>query len=295
LSAEFTVSQLRHFLLVADLKSYRVAAEHAHRTQPALTLSIQELERRLGHPLFEPGRKVELTALGERCLPIARELVAHYDRVRRELAALAEHRAGSVRLAAVPSVAGRLLPPVLAAFAADHPEVRLELTDANANVVQALVARREVDFGITSVWNQPDDLAFESLLEDDIGVVCRSDHPLASRKPPLRWADVAGERVIHNGTTRLLWGTPAETVIGDARLAVSNMISLIAMLESGLGITTLPRLAEPADNPRLVFLAMASPRIRRRIGLLQPVKRTLSPAAALLRERVVVELRRHRR
>lgn len=288
--AELTLSQLRHFLLVADLKGYRAAAEQAHRTQPALTLSIQELERRLGQPLFEQGRKVALTALGERCLPLARELVAHHDRIGREMASLAEHRAGSVRLAAVPSVAGRLLPPLLAAFAAEHPAVRLELTDTNANAVQALVARREVDFAITSVWDKPAELAFEPLLEDDIGVVCPSDHPLALRDTPLRWADLAGERIIHNGTTRLLLGTPAEAVIGDQRLAVSNMISLIAMIEAGLGITTLPRLAGPTENERLVFVAVGEPRIRRTIGLLQPAGRTLSPAAAVLRQLVLERL-----
>jgi DNA-binding transcriptional LysR family regulator len=60
------------------------------------------------------------------------------------------------------------------------------------------------------------------------------------------------------------------------------MISLIAMLEEGIGITTLPSLAFPQGNEQLVFLPLSEPKVERQIGILCRKGRSLSPAAAEL-------------
>lgn len=288
---EFSVSQLRHFLLVADTGSFHAAAERAHRTQPAVSLSIRELERRLGGALFERGRQGSLTPLGERCLPLARELLEHYEHAVDEMTRFAESRSGTVSVAAVPSIAGRLLPGPLARFAERHPDVRLRLFDANSHDVQRMVQRARVDFGLTSVWESAEDLAFEPLLQDRVGLVCHRDHPLAAAGPELPWEALRGHRHMHNGTTRLVYGTPAESVVADSHIAVPNMISLIAMLESGAGITTLPRLAFPTESETLRFVELVEPRIQRTLGILQPAGRSLSPAAAGLRDDLAAALR----
>ena len=60
------------------------------------------------------------------------------------------------------------------------------------------------------------------------------------------------------------------------------MISLIAMLEEGIGITTLPSLAFPQGIEKLVFLPLSEPRVERQIGILCRKGQSLSPAAAEL-------------
>jgi len=57
------------------------------------------------------------------------------------------------------------------------------------------------------------------------------------------------------------------------------MISLTAMLEAGVGITTLPRLAFPQEHQRLRFIPLADPHVERQIGLLRRAGQSLSPAA----------------
>src|SRR3546814_6003366 len=78
---DLSLQHYRHFLLVAELRSFRAAAARASRSQPALSLSIKEMEHRLGQPMFERGSRVVLTRFGQECLPMARELVEHHDRV----------------------------------------------------------------------------------------------------------------------------------------------------------------------------------------------------------------------
>ncbi|MDO7642690.1 MAG: LysR family transcriptional regulator, partial [Reinekea forsetii] len=79
---ELKIAQLRHFVWVAELKGFHVAAEKAHRTQPAISLSIRDLEKKLGEGLFEKRNaktaKTELTPFGSHFLPKAKELIAHH-------------------------------------------------------------------------------------------------------------------------------------------------------------------------------------------------------------------------
>ena len=58
---DLSITHYRHFLLVAELRSFRAAAARAFRSQPALSLSIREMEQRLGQPLFERGNRNTLT------------------------------------------------------------------------------------------------------------------------------------------------------------------------------------------------------------------------------------------
>lgn len=282
---ELKIAQLRYFVLVAELKSFHAAARQACRTQPAISLAVRELEQKLDQALVEKGGgRVELTPFGEHCLPLFRGLLEHHDRIAREVTLLAHHEIGQVSIATVPSVASRLLPGPLARFVAEHPNVQVSIQDATAERVQQLLAQGQVDFGISSLWAQDEQLDFAPLLHDQVGVVCRADHPLAQGGAPLHWSQLQGLAMVRNGTSRLLEGSEAEALLAHSRLFVSNMISLIAMLEQGVGISTLPYLAFPQENEKLAFLPLAAPKVERQIGLLTRKGRSLSPAAQALRE-----------
>ncbi|MCO7564956.1 LysR substrate-binding domain-containing protein [Pseudomonas sp. S 311-6] len=280
---ELKIAQLRYFLWVAELKSFHAAARQAYRTQPAVSLAVRELEQKLGQALVEKGGgRVELTPFGEHCLPLFRGLVEHHDRIAREATLLARHEIGQVSIATVPSVASRLLPGPLGRFVAEHPNVQVSIQDGSADSVQQLLAQGQVDFVISSMWMADEQVEFVPILNDQVGVVCRSDHPLVQGGGTLHWSQLQGVPIIRNGTSRLLEGTEAECLLAHSRLFVSNMISLIAMLEEGVGISTLPYLAFPLENEKLAFLPLAEPKVERQIGMLTRKGRSLSPAAEAL-------------
>jgi DNA-binding transcriptional LysR family regulator len=279
---ELKITQLRYFVLVAQLKSFHGAAKQAYRTQPALSLAVRELEQKLGQALFEKGGKTELTPFGQHCLPLFQDLLAHHDRIAREVSLLARHEIGQVSIATVPSVASRLLPHLLARFVGEHPKVQISIQDGNADSVQQLLAQGQVDFCISSVWMPDETIDFLPILSDQVGVVCRRDHPLVAVGGALHWSSLQAYPLVRNGTSRLLEGTDAAELLESSLLFVSNMISLIAMLEEGIGITTLPSLAFPQGNEQLVFLPLSEPKVERQIGILCRKGRSLSPAAAEL-------------
>ena len=196
---------------------------------------------------------------------------------------------GRVTLATVPSVASRLMPEFLAAFIAEYPNININLHDENAEFVCRMVANGEVDLGISSVWTQDERLGYTHLFEDNIGVVLHRDHWLAGRES-VQWQELKDERFIANGTSRLLKNTAAARLVDHNDFYISNMISLLAMLEAGSGITTLPRLAFPVDNLKLRFVPMSEPKLIRQIGIIKLANRSLSPSAQALESVILKRL-----
>lgn len=287
---ELKIQPLRCVLAIVDAGGFHAAARQLHRTQPAVSMAVRELEQRLGEPLFEKGGKAALTPFGRYCLPRFRELITQHDRLSRELWAQVQKQAGHVDMAAVPSVASRLMPQLLSDFILRYPDLKVSLHDGSADFVRRLVAGGEVELGITSLWREDDELSFTALMRDEVGVVCRDDHPLAERAE-LGWEALQGQVLIRNGTSRLLEATEAEPLLAESAFDISNMISLTAMLVAGIGITTLPRLAFPQEYERLRFIPLVDPLVERELGLLRPGKRSLSPAAQAMEAFVIESLR----
>lgn len=281
---EFKITQLRHFVWVAELKGFHAAAEKAHRTQPAISLSIRDLESKLGESLFEKRNvktaKTELTPFGIYFLPKAKELIAHHDRIAEDMTLLSEHKTGHLRLASVPSIASRVLPGLLQEFVASAPNLHVSFFDDNSDAVLKMVENQKVDFGIANLFHEEEhpDKSFTPIWEDQIGVVCPNDHPLA-KETSLHWKALKGHRLISNGTSRLLEDSEARPLLGHSQFYVSNMISLIAMLEAGFGVTTLPWYAFPKESTQLSFIPLADPHVVRRIGIVQLNNKSLTPPA----------------
>ena len=100
----------------------------------------------------------------------------------REMNLVAQNKSGHLRIASVPSVASRLLPDILTRFIGQDAGLHVSLFDDSSEAVLAMVKNRQVDFGISSVWEPESDLRFTPIWKDSIGVVCHRDHPLAARK-----------------------------------------------------------------------------------------------------------------
>ncbi len=287
--AELKIQQLRYIIAIVEEGSFHGAARRVHRSQPALSMAVRELEQRLGQTLFERGAKTALTPFGKYCLPRFQDLVSKHDRISRDITLQAEGREGHIHLATVPSVASRIMPSLLAEFITRFPGLNINLHDENADSVCNMVTQGEVDLGITSLWQNNEDLDYTHLFEDKIGVVCRKDHPLASQ-PTLGWKELQGEKFIRNGTSRLLLNTAATSLVEYSAFYISNMISLIAMLEAGAGITTLPQLAFPEQSTNLCFIPLHDPEVVRRIGLVKVANRSLAPAAQAMEAFVLEKL-----
>lgn len=280
------IHQLRYFLLVADHHSYRAAASLAARSQPAISQAVHELEALLGQALFERGRKAELTPFGREHYPAIRSLVDHHDRTLQALFDSAERKTGQVALASIPSFAGRYLPGMLLRFADSHPEISVAVEDGTAIYVQRRVLDRQVDFGIGTDAELSDELSFQPLTEDQMGMVCHISHLLAQQPGACRWESLRPYTLITNGTFRQLLDPAAVDILQSARFHVPNIVSLLALVRAGLGVTLLPQLALFGQDEALVFRPLEAPAVTRSIGLIHLRNQTPRPAVQALMDAI---------
>lgn len=122
---DLPVDFLRTFVSVVDGGGFTRAALVVGRTQSAVSQQVKRLEEQAGQPLFVRGRELALTPAGESLLPYARRMVKLHDEA---VSSLKEPgMSGLVRIGVLDDYAGSYLPQVLAAFAASHPNVQVEV------------------------------------------------------------------------------------------------------------------------------------------------------------------------
>ncbi|MCC5965108.1 MAG: LysR family transcriptional regulator [Natronohydrobacter sp.] len=278
---------LRVFVTVADCGTLRDAAKTLGRTDSAISMTLKQLESDLGAPLFETDRKHTLTPLGIEVNKLAQDLLREYDRSIERIIALAEGREGVLRIAAVPSVAAQLLPPVLSAMLADHPGVRIELLDTDSASVHTLVETGVVELGIGGKPEAKAGLIFVSLFNDPFRLVCRKDHPLTRLARPLTRQDLQEHRLISNKSTTGYSGFGAEAPDRVSAISARNVISLLALVRAGAGATILPALATRSIDEELCALELHDPMALRTVGFVLRRGGISSPICAAFQDRLV--------
>jgi DNA-binding transcriptional LysR family regulator len=273
---DLKLAQLRNFVDVAETCSFGAAAARAFRSQPAISLSLKALEKQLGSRMLESGKPVTLTPFGEQFLPLARQLLAHHDRVVLDVSAIAKGGQGGISVATVASVATYWIPTIIRGFYASHPEVLVSAIDDTSRKVQELVGNGQIDIGIGSIARNAPDVAFEPLMTDHFGLVCRRDHPLGDSDKPISWQQLKGLEIIGNSTHALLEGHKMFSLVRAPRVVMTTLTSLVANVRGGVGVTVLPKLGVPAES-NLSFRLLVRPQVPRTLGILTRKGRTLSP------------------
>ncbi|MGF6535605.1 MULTISPECIES: LysR family transcriptional regulator [Paraburkholderia] len=282
----FDLSDLRAFVASADFGSFRAAADSLNISPSALSRRVEKLESALGVRLFErTTRKMELTVAGRSFVEKARNVLAELESSLFGMEDLGRRLTGLVTIACVPSAVSFFLPNALKAYHQTYPGIRVRLIDETSSVVFLAVARGEADFGLTYIGTQEPDIEFTPILQDPFVLACQRDHPLAGKRS-VSWAEIAQ----YPDYMLLAQGSGNRTLI-DSALAnavrqpswfceVQHVPALVSMIEAGLGIGIVPKLALPRDRHRsLVSIPVTGPSVVRTLGVIRRKNRPLPVAA----------------
>jgi LysR family transcriptional regulator of gallate degradation len=179
------IRQLIYFLKVAQRRSITAAASELNIAQPSLTKSIRLLERELGVSLFDRlPRGVELTAFGQSLFRHAESIHVQFQDALGELEELRGGAVGEVRVGAGPAWLRRHLPLAVARALAAYPAIRIHVTGGFDDALLRALRRGELDFVVAEMpsADRARDLRLIPLTSDNLGVCCRHDHPLVTRK-----------------------------------------------------------------------------------------------------------------
>jgi DNA-binding transcriptional LysR family regulator len=243
-----TLDELESFVCIATGTGFTEASRKLHRSQPAISRRIHQLEQGLDVKLFERvGRGVRMTDAGRAFLPHAETALAALREGVRALRESGTATAPSVlQLAVVGTLADSRIVDVLRKFQARFKSASVEMRTANSHEVSALVRRGEAQLGLRYFVDPDPKLESIPLGNEDVLVVVHPAHRVRARR-------VADLRAF-DGDTWL--GFPADRrhpeaslenrlrAAGVASPRITPIDSLTAqkrLVEAGLGIALLPR------------------------------------------------------
>lgn len=191
-----SIKQLEYFIAVAELESFRRAAERLRISQPTLTAQIAGLEKLLGTQLFERSRSGTLLA------PMGRQLLPSARRVLEEVQAFTDAADGSrsgpggvYRMGVTPTLGPYLFPHILPDLHAHYPQFKLHVREGDARALEAGLIAGRYDLLVMPLPLIGDDFVVTPLFREPIFLVMPQSHVLAAQ-PRVTGRDLAGQAVL---------------------------------------------------------------------------------------------------
>jgi DNA-binding transcriptional LysR family regulator len=292
--------QLSAFCAVVERRSFSQAAERLGVTQPAVSLQVRALEKRLGTQLLDrSGRRVEPTEAGWRLYRGAQRMLQLEEQLLDQLAAEGDGAiSGELSIGASTGPAAIVVPLLLGEFQRANPAVRVRLQVHDTQTVVQLVADRELELGIVGAARRHRAVQFEPFMRDEVILACPPDHRFAGRtielddlrgEPLIVMQEGAGVRLVVEDELRRL-GTKLRDL--DVTLELGLQESVRSAVQAGYGISFISRAAIERE---LAAGTLAEARVggmdaRREISLVRGTGRAPTRAAqafvAFARERL---------
>jgi DNA-binding transcriptional LysR family regulator len=247
--------QLAAFCAVVERKSFSQAAERLGVTQPAVSLQVRSLEKRLGRRLLDrSGRRVEPTEAGLVLYRGAQRMIALEGQLLEELEAGEEGElGGTLEVGASTGPGSTVVPVLLCEFQHANPGVAISLAISDTQTVVDRVAERELELGVVGAARRHRGVTFEPFFRDEVVLACPPDHSFARRtvgldelqkEPLIVMQEGAGVRQVIEDELRRT-GTRLRDL--EPRLELGLQESARSAVAAGYGVTFISRAAIEAD------------------------------------------------
>lgn len=288
INSENTNINLRHIRALQAVwmqGSFVRAAAELGVVPSALTETIRQLEETVGGALFDRSqRPPQPTELALRFLRETAPLLDGLDQAIFRLRSGAGKRGGRLAIGCTPSAITDLVAPALARFRTRHPDVQIKVQDDVAEALAGQVSAGDLDLAIAGRALQSPDLRQTEITRDRFGLACAQTHPFATGQT-VQLSDIDPAEVISldrsTGTQQLLATHPAVPLaLRQGGIEAYSTIAQLCMIRAGLGVALLPQNAVALfGDPSICFIPVADLDLWRRLYLLEPTQRRLSPLA----------------
>jgi DNA-binding transcriptional LysR family regulator len=246
---------LEVFCKIVELRSFSRAAEAVLLTQPTVSGHIKALETELGLRLFDrAGKTVTPTRAGELLHGYARRILAMREEAQQ---ALNEHKGGLTGHLAIggSSIPGAfILPPLVAVFKRQHPDVTAMLYVSGSRDIVRGVVEGTYEMGMVGARFEEGRVQYDPFAQDELVLAVAASHPWASRST-VRFAELAGQPFVMrergSGTRKVTEECLTAHAVdpGSLRvvLEVTSNEAVRQALKAGAGIAVISRRAIEDD------------------------------------------------
>src|SRR5215831_6608247 len=252
---KFTLRQLQYVVAVAELMSFRRAAERCNVSQPSLSAQVAEIEAALGVPLFERDRRgVLVTPAGQELIARARRVLVEADDLSESANRFVDPLTGTLRIGVIPTIAPYLLPHIVPALRKTYPQLTFVWIEDKTDTLVRSVGQGNLDGALLALESNIGDLERVEIAVDPFLLATAKDHPLSRSTAPVPRNRLRGERILLLDDGHCFRDQVLEYCSGskveELGFRATSLPTLSQMVASGAGLTLLPSIAIPTETQR---------------------------------------------
>ena len=258
-----TLKQLQVFICIAQEKTITAAAKKLFISKPAISMGLAELERQLGHKLFErKNNRLIINEWGKKLLPLADQQLEHSKNISR-LFTLQTASDITLRIGSSNTIGNHITPFLLSDFRAATQHMKQSLMIDNSSIICEQIKEYALDIALIEGYSFDNQLQSTRWLKDEMVIVCNRHHLLAQKKAT-NWSDLENQQWIlrepGSGTRAFFLKNIGEKLSSyHITLALNTTEAIINSTSVGLGITCISKFAarHALNDKRLVRLNLA--------------------------------------
>ncbi len=176
------VYELSIFLTAAETENFSKAARQLNMTQPAVSMQIRALERKLDVSLFHrTGRTLALSERGKALMPLAREMINRSLRIEEEIESLKGEVVGHLKIGCSTTTGKYILPHLVAGFRRRYPKVQISIFNHSREMVLGELGDGIVQLGVVSFEPDCKETVYRHFFTDFVVLIVPADHSWAKR------------------------------------------------------------------------------------------------------------------
>lgn len=245
-NSNINLRHLRAIHTVWRVGSFAKAADDLGIVPSALSDIIRQIEDTAGGALFDRRTRPPVpTPLGTAFLKDTAHILEDMDQALRHLHDRARGLNGTLNIGASPSTITPLVAPTIAAFREAYPGFIVTLHDDVAEILSDKVRSGELDFAVAGRARSSPDLTQTKIGEDEFGLACHKNHPLAKRAQ-ISLSDVARYPIIQLGSNAgsavaLDQCRQLPDSMRSSAIRCQSTIAQLCLLRAGVGVAILPQ------------------------------------------------------
>ena len=265
--------QLRYLVAVAETRSFTGASVQCNVTQPTLSHQIKKLEEEIGEPLLQRRKKgAYLTPLGERVYRHAQEILKGVESVQKAATDFSQNVQGRLKIGVIPTIAPYYLPGLIRLAQKRYPGISFQMTEEPTERLLASLANGSLDLAILSPPIASDQLQLEDLFEDEFLLALPPDHFLTKVRTislrVLRDLPMILMNDAHCLRGQTISFCQRAGFTPQIFIQSSQLDTVLAMVETGQGVSLVPALARHAFlHRKVVFHSLQPEKLSRKISL----------------------------
>ncbi len=276
------LQSIKYLAALSTHQHFGKAAAACFVSQPTLSMQIKKLEEELNVQLLERTNKsVTVTDVGKIMAEHANTILHEIQAMQETAKTLSDPESGAIRLGIIPTLAPYLLPRIMPAFTRTFPRLTYYLFEEKTTHLLEKIKKTELDCLILALPVLEKNLIMAPLFKEEFLLAVPSGHPLSENKK-INATILRDENILlleegHCLRDQALDFCVKKHVLEDKNFRATSLETLRQMVQNGMGITLMPKLA-CEKNKKISYVAFSANAPSRELGL---VWRNKTPRANL--------------